>query len=439
MHCLAATFTTEPVQFPDMKLDASQRYVSRLTHRTLALVLAGGRGTRLGELTEWRAKPAVPFGGNFRIIDFTLSNCINSGIRRIGVLTQYKAHSLIRHVQRGWGFLRGEFGEFVELLPPQQWLDDRWYAGTADAVFQNLDIVKRHAPEFVLILAGDHIYKMDYGPMLARHMENQADLTVGCVSVPWERANEFGVMDVDSAGRVNAFDEKPDNPARSPNDPTKAIASMGIYVFNCDFLIAQLHNDAQNPASVHDFGKNVIPELIDSCKVYAYSFDDPDGGDSYWRDVGTIDAFWESNLELARVVPPLDLYDRDWPIWTYQEQLPPAKFVFDDADRRGTAVNSLVASGCVISGATVSRSLLFCNVRIDNFGVLDEAVVLPDVTIGPDCRISRVVVDKGCVIPGNTVIGEDLDADRTRFHVTPTGVTLVTPSMLGQRYSAKAM
>ncbi len=421
-----------------MKLDPTQRYVSRLTHRTLALVMAGGKGARLGALTEWRAKPAVPFGGNFRIIDFTLSNCINSGIRRIGVLTQYKAYSLIRHVQRGWGFLRGEFGEFVELLPPQQWLGERWYAGTADAVYQNLDIVKRHAPEFVLILAGDHIYKMDYGPMIARHMQNAADLTVGCVAVPLERASEFGVMSVDESGRVRAFDEKPAHPTQLPNDPTKALASMGIYVFNRDFLVAQLTNDAQDPESVHDFGKNVIPRLIDNCRVYAYPYDDPAGGESYWRDVGTIDAFWESNLELAGVIPPLDLYDRDWPIWTYQEQLPPAKFVFDDADRRGTAVNSLIASGCVISGASVSRSLLFCNVRVDNFSVIDEAVVLPDVVIGPHCRIRRAVIDKGCVIPAGTIIGEDVEADRGRFHVTATGVTLVTPSMLGQVYSAKA-
>ncbi len=422
-----------------MKLDPTQRYVSRLTHRTLALVMAGGKGARLGPLTEWRAKPAVPFGGNFRIIDFTLSNCINSGIRRVGVLTQYKAYSLIRHVQRGWGFLRGEFGEFVELLPPQQWLGERWYAGTADAVYQNLDIVKRHAPEFVLVLAGDHIYKMDYGPMIARHMESQADLTVGCVSVPRERAGEFGVMSTDSSGRVTAFDEKPVNPAAMPNDPTKSLASMGIYVFNCEFLAAQLAKDAQDPDSEHDFGKNVIPGLIDDCRVFAYPFVEATGGDSYWRDVGTVDAFWESNLELARVVPPLDLYDRDWPIWTYQEQLPPAKFVFDDADRRGVAVNSLIASGCVISGAQVSRSLLFCNVRVDNHSVIDEAVILPDVSVGPNCRMRRVIVDKACVIPAGTVIGEDPDVDRTRFHVTPGGVTLVTPAMLGQLYSAKSM
>jgi glucose-1-phosphate adenylyltransferase len=280
---------------------------------------------------------------------------------------------------------------------------------------------------------------MDYGPMIARHMENAADLTVGCVSVPLERASEFGVMSVDAAGRVNAFTEKPAEPAPMPNDPTQALASMGIYVFNRDFLVAQLTKDAQDPESLHDFGKNVIPSLIADCRVYAYPFDDPAGGQSYWRDVGTIDAFWESNLELAHVVPPLDLYDRDWPIWTYQEQLPPAKFVFDDVDRRGVAVNSLVASGCVISGASVSRSLLFCNVRVDNFSVIDQAVVLPDVAIGPGCRIRRVVVDKGCVIPAGTIIGEDVEADRARFHVTPAGVTLVTPSMLGQVYSAKAM
>ncbi|HEY6598211.1 MAG TPA: glucose-1-phosphate adenylyltransferase [Pseudomonadales bacterium] len=422
-----------------MGLDPTQRYVSRLTHRTLALVMAGGQGARLGPLTEWRAKPAVPFGGNFRVIDFTLSNCINSGIRRVGVLTQYKAYSLIRHVQRGWGFLRGEFDEFVELLPPQQWLGPQWYAGTADAVFQNLDIVKRHAPEFVLILAGDHIYKMDYGPMIARHMENAADLTVGCVGVPVERANEFGVMSIDAAGRVTAFAEKPVDPATMPNDPTRSLASMGIYVFNTDFLVSQLTKDAQDPASAHDFGRNVIPGLIAQYSVHAYPFTDANGGESYWRDVGTIDAFWESNLELARVTPPLDLYDRNWPIWTYQEQLPPAKFVFDDPDRRGVAVNSLIASGCVISGAAVSNSLLFCNVKIDNYSRIDEAVVLPDVKIGRGCRLRRVVIDKACVIPDGTVIGEDAAADGARFHVTPGGVTLVTPSMLGQLYSAKGL
>jgi glucose-1-phosphate adenylyltransferase len=413
-----------------MGLDPTQRYVSRLTHRTLALVMAGGQGARLGPLTEWRAKPAVPFGGSFRIIDFTLSNCINSGIRRIGVLTQYKAYSLIRHVQRGWGFLRGEFDEFVELLPPQQWLGPQWYAGTADAVYQNLDIVKRHAPEFVLVLAGDHIYKMDYGPMIARHMENAADLTVGCVAVPAERAGEFGVMSIDNDGRVTAFTEKPENPATIPDDPTRSLVSMGIYVFNTDFLVAQLTKDALDPSSVHDFGKNIIPSLIADYHVHAYPFTDGAGGDSYWRDVGTVDAFWESNLELARVTPP---------IWTYQEQLPPAKFVFDDPDRRGIAVNSLIASGCVISGASVSRSLLFCNVRIENFSRIDEAVILPDVTIGRGCRIRRVVIDKGCVIPEGMVIGEDPVADQARFHVTPAGVTLVTPSMLGQHYSAKSL
>ena len=422
-----------------MHLDPTQRYVSRLTHRTFALVMAGGQGARLGPLTEWRAKPAVPFGGSFRIIDFTLSNCINSGIRRIGVLTQYKAYSLIRHVQRGWGFLRGEFDEFVELLPPQQWQGPHWYAGTADAVYQNLDIIKRHAPEFVLILAGDHIYKMDYGPMIARHMEKGADMTVGCVPVALDRAHEFGVMTVAADGRIVEFTEKPAAPVPMQSDPTRALVSMGIYVFNRDFLVAKLVDDANNPTSAHDFGKNVIPGLIPDCNVHAYPFTDASGGESYWRDVGTVDAFWESNLELAHVTPPLDMYDRNWPIWTYQEQLPPAKFVFDDAERRGVAVNSLIASGCVISGATVSRSLLFCNVRIDNHSRIDEAVVLPDVQIGVGCRLSRVVIDKGCAIPDGMVIGEDPEADRARFHVTPQGITLVTPSMLGQHYSAKAL
>jgi glucose-1-phosphate adenylyltransferase len=422
-----------------VNLDPTQRYVSRLTHRTLALVMAGGQGARLGPLTEWRAKPAVPFGGNFRIIDFTLSNCINSGIRRIGVLTQYKAYSLIRHVQRGWGFLRGEFDEFVELLPPQQWQGPHWYAGTADAVYQNLDIIKRHAPEFVLVLAGDHIYKMDYGPMIARHMEKDADMTVGCVPVALDRAHEFGVMTVAADGRIAQFAEKPTSPAPMQSDPSRALVSMGIYVFNRDFLVAKLIDDANDPASAHDFGKNVIPGLIAGCNVYAYPFTDASGGESYWRDVGTVDAFWESNLELARVTPPLDLYDRNWPIWTYQEQLPPAKFVFDDVDRRGIAVNSLIASGCVISGAAVSRSLLFCNVRVDHYSVIDEAVILPDVKIGVGCRLRRVVVDKGCVIPDGMVVGEDVELDRGRFHVTPGGVTLVTPAMLGQHYSAKPL
>jgi len=419
-----------------MKLDPTQRYVSRLTHRTLALVLAGGRGSRLGELTEFRTKPAVPFGGNFRIIDFTLSNCMNSGIRRIGVLTQYKAHSLIRHIQRGWGFLRGEFGEFIELLPAQQRRGEGWYAGTADAVFQNIDIIERHNPEYVLILAGDHIYKMDYGPMIARHMETGADLTIGCVAVPLERASSFGVMSVGLDGRINAFAEKPAEPTPLPSDPENALASMGIYVFDRRFLIEQLLRDAEDPASSRDFGNDIIPRVIDRHRVFAYPFMDTAGDQSYWRDVGTIDAFWEANLELTWVDPPLNVYDDNWPIWTYQEQLPPAKFVLDDADRCGMAVSSMIASGCVVSGASVRRSLLFCKVIVDERSEVTESVVLPEVRIGAGCRIHRAVIDKMCVLPPGLRIGVDLDEDRRRFHVTPQGVVLVTSPMLRDIESA---
>jgi len=417
-----------------MQLDPTQRYVSRLTHQTLALVLAGGRGARLKGLTEWRAKPAVPFAGNYRIIDFTLSNCLNSGIRRIGVLTQYKAHSLIRHVQRGWSFLRGEIGEFVELLPPQQWEGAGWYAGTADAVFQNLHIVRRHGAEYVMILAGDHVYKMDYGPMIAHHRERGADVTVGCLSVDIEHAGGFGVMSIDEHGRVVRFDEKPENPQPMPGDPTRVLASMGIYVFNHEFLAEVLARDAADETSSHDFGGDIIPSLIADHQVHSYPFSSAQSGESYWRDVGTLDAFWEANLEMTNVVPPLNLYDSNWPIWTYQEQLPPAKFVFDDTDRRGAAIDSLVSSGCVVSGSTVRRSVLFSDVRVENRCQIEDSVILPSVEIGAGSRIRRAVIDKRCCIPPGTMIGQDLSADRDRFEVTASGVVLVTPSMLGQRY-----
>lgn len=411
------------------------RFVSILTRETLALILAGGRGSRLRQLTLWRAKPAVPFGGKFRIIDFPLSNCINSGIRRIGVLTQYKAHSLIRHIQQGWGFLRGEFGEFVELLPAQQRIaSSSWYAGTADAVYQNLDILRMHAPEYVLILAGDHIYKMDYGPMIAWHVENDSDLTVGCIEVSVEQAKAFGVMTVDSDGRIMRFAEKPDHPECIPGRPDAVLASMGIYVFNTAFLYEQLIKDADLPYSTHDFGKEIIPGVIDKYRVMAYPYRDVQSGEqAYWRDVGTVDAFWEANLELTQVTPPLNLYDESWPIWTYQEQLPPAKFVFDDEDRRGMAVDSMVSGGCIIAGAKLRRSLLFSNVRIEAHSQLTETVVLPDVNVGRHCRLTKVVVDKGAKIPDGTVIGENPELDRKRgFHVTPRGIVLVTPEMLGQ-------
>jgi glucose-1-phosphate adenylyltransferase len=359
-----------------------------------------------------------------------LSNCINSGIRRIGVLTQYKAHSLIRHVQRGWGFLRGEFGEFIDLLPAQQRVSSEWYAGTADAVYQNLDIVERHDAEFVLVLAGDHIYKMDYGPMIARHMETNADLTIGCVAVPLERASGFGIMSIGMDARISAFAEKPATATPMPRDPSRALASMGIYVWRTDTLLDRLRADARTPGSTHDFGSDLIPRMIDEHRVFAYPFVDAAGGQSYWRDVGTIDAFWEANLELTHVDPPLNLYDDDWPIWTFQEQLPPAKFVLDEPGRRGCARDSMVSSGCIISGADVRSSLLFHKVHVDERSIVEESVVLPEVTIGRDCRIRRAVIDKGCNVPDGLVIGHDPAQDRDRFHVTPRDVVLVTAPML---------
>ncbi len=409
------------------------RFVSRLTRDTLALILAGGRGTRLKQLTTWRVKPAVPFGGKFRIIDFPLSNCINSGIRRIGVLTQYKSHSLIRHIQQGWGYFRGEFGEFIELLPAQQRIEESWYAGTADAVYQNIDIIRAHKPKYVLILAGDHIYKMDYGPMLAHHVENNADMTIGCLDVTLEEAKAFGVMSVDESGRVNDFNEKPSQPQAAPGKPETALASMGIYIFNTDFLYERLINDADTTTSDHDFGKNIIPDVIKNYRVFSYPFRDVQTGQqSYWRDVGTVDAFWEANMELVSVTPELNLYDAHWPIWTHQEQLPPAKFIFDDEGRRGQAIDSMVSGGCLISGATVRRSLLFSNVRVHSFTKLEETIVLPGVEIGRNCRITKAVIDKGCKIPSGMVIGEDPKADAERFHVSEGGVVLVSPEMLGQ-------
>jgi glucose-1-phosphate adenylyltransferase len=409
------------------------RFVSRLTRNTLALILAGGRGSRLRQMTLWRAKPAVPFGGKFRIIDFPLSNCINSGIRMIGVLTQYKAHSLIQHIQQGWSFLRGEFGEFIELLPAQQRIESTWYAGTADAVYQNLDIIRTHKPEHVLILAGDHIYKMDYGAMLAHHVESQADMTVGCIEVPLEDAKAFGVISIDANGRVMEFNEKPENPNPMPGSENLALVSMGIYVFNTAFLYEQLIRDADDVYSTHDFGHDIIPRLIKKYRVSSFPFRDTQGKQSaYWRDVGTIDAFWAANLELIGVLPELNLYDNKWPIWTYQEQLPPAKFIFDDDDRRGMAIDSMVSGGCLISGATVRHSLLFSNVRVSSHTKLQDVVALPNVRFGRNCRITKAVIDKGCILPDGIVIGEDPVADAERFYVSPGGVVLVTPEMLGQ-------
>ena len=412
------------------------RFVSLLTKNTVALILAGGRGSRLKHLTDWRAKPAVPFGGKFRIIDFPLSNCLNSGIRRIGVVTQYKAHSLIQHLQRGWGFLRGEFNEFIDLMPAQQRIEAEWYKGTADAVFQNMDILRHYGPEFVLILAGDHIYKMDYGEMLAAHAASAADLTIACLDVPIEDAKSFGVMSVDGYQRIIDFNEKPENPTPMPDDSSRALASMGIYIFNAKFLYEQLIRDADDPHSEHDFGKNIIPYLVSRYRVFAHSFAEScvgvQNGAIYWRDVGTVEAYWEANMELAKITPDLNLYDDKWPIWTYQEQLPPAKFVFDDEERRGMAVDSMVSGGCIVSGATVRRSVLFSNVRVNAYSEVTDSVILPNVDIGRYAHLNRVVVDKGCRIPDGLEVGFDRVKDAERFYVTEKGVTLITPEMLGQ-------
>ncbi|MBL8506417.1 glucose-1-phosphate adenylyltransferase [Methylobacillus glycogenes] len=415
---------------------SSSRFVSTLTKNTVALILAGGKGSRLKDLTNWTAKPAVPFGGKFRIIDFPLSNCINSGVRRIGVVTQYKAHTLIQHIQRGWGFLRGEFNEFVELLPAQQRVQEEWYKGTADAVFQNLDILRQTSAEFVLILAGDHIYKMDYGQMLAAHVRNKADMTVACVHVPVREASAFGVVSVDEQDRIRDFKEKPKDPEGLPGDPDHVLASMGIYVFNAAFLYEQLIRDADDPHSSHDFGHDIIPYLIKKYRVFAHRFTDScvgaADGNYYWRDVGTVDAYWEANMELTKVVPELNLYDRQWPIWTYQEQLPPAKFVFDNEERRGHATDSLISGGCIISGANIRNSVLFSDVRVNSYSSIEHSVLLPKVDVGRHVILKRVVVDNGARIPDGMEIGVNLEQDKKRFHVTESGVVLVTPDMLGQ-------
>ena len=410
---------------------APRRYLSRLTRGTLAVIMAGGRGERLKQLTEDRCKPAAPFGGKFRIIDFVLSNCLNSGIRQISVLTQYKAHSLIQHIGRGWGFLRGEFGEFIEIIPAQQRLGTEWYQGTADALWQNMDLIRAHRPLHVLVLAGDHIYKMDYGPMIGFHVEKEADITVGVVEVPRDRAREFGVVGVDGSNRVLDFLEKPEDPPSMPGRPDIALASMGIYVFNPRLLERMLRADAENPDSAHDFGKNIVPDAIDKLRVYAYPFEDVrTKAQNYWRDVGTVDAYYEANLELVRVSPELNIYDEQWPIWTYQEQLPPAKFVFDDPDRRGCAIDSMVSGGCIISGSRVSNSLLFSSVRVHDRSTIDRSVILPRVRIGEHCVIRNAVIDEGTVVPDGMQIGVDPQSDRERFHVSENGVTLVTASML---------
>ncbi len=406
-----------------------------LPRRAVALVLAGGRGSRLKSLTDNRAKPAVYFGGKFRIVDFALSNCMNSGVRRIGVITQYKSHSLLRHLQRGWAFLKSEMNEFVDLLPAQQRVDEEsWYRGTADAVYQNQDILASYRADYVVVLAGDHIYKMNYAVMLADHVALGAEVTVGCIEVARSEATAFGVMAIDDKRRITDFVEKPADPPAMPGKPERALASMGIYIFNARYLYRELERDMADPDSSHDFGKDIIPRMVKAGVAAAHPFDlscvgAKVGQAPYWRDVGTIDAYWDANIDLTATDPMLNLYDTHWPVWTYQPQLPPAKFVHNADDRRGMAVESLVSGGCIVSGAT-NRSVLFSQVRVHSYSAVNWSVLLPGVEVGRGARLTRVVADRGCRIPDGMVIGEDAAADAARFLRTDSGITLVTRDML---------
>lgn len=408
----------------------------QLPLKSVALILAGGRGTRLKGLTALRAKPAVHFGGKFRIIDFALSNCLNSGIRRIGVITQYQSHTLVQHIQRGWSFLNAEMNEFVDLLPAQQrHSTDHWYRGTADAVCQNLDIIRRYRAEYVVILAGDHIYKMDYSRMLIDHVEKGAECTVACLPVPLEEASAFGVMSVDKQSRILDFAEKPDNPTPMPDNPDMALASMGIYVFNADYLYQLLEADRNAPDSAHDFGQDLIPKIVSQRLAWAHPFNlscVTSGEDEYhyWRDVGTLEAYWRANLDLASVTPELDVYDQDWPIRSAIESLPPAKFVQDRSGSHGMTMNSLVSGGCIVSGSVVTHSVLFPRVRVNSFCSIDSTVILPDVNVGRSCRLRRCVIDRACQLPEGTVIGENAEEDSRRFYRSEEGIVLVTRAML---------
>ena len=414
----------------------------RLTQRSMAFVLAGGRGSRLKELTDNRVKPAVFFGGKSRIIDFALSNALNSGIRKIAIATQYKAHSLIRHCQRGWNFFRPERNEFLDILPASQRMNDEaWYRGTADAVTQNIDIIDSYHVDYIVILAGDHIYKMDYEVMLRQHVETKADVTIGCLTVPREDATAFGVMATDDKGQITSFLEKPADPPSTPEDPTKALASMGIYVFNWKFLRERLMADMDDTGSSHDFGNDLIPEIVKNGKAMAHRFDDScvrdEGAPAYWKDVGTVDAFWEANIDLTDFTPDLNLWDTHWPIWTYSENLPPAKFIHDERDRRGMAISSMVSGGCIISGTEVRNSVLFSKVRTNSYAVLDQSVVLPDVVINRSARLRRCVIDRGVEIPTGLVVGEDPTEDAKYFRVSDRGTTLITKAMVDKWLAAQ--
>ena len=406
-----------------------------LPRRAVALVLAGGRGSRLKNLTDTRAKPAVYFGGKFRLVDFALSNCMNSGIRRIGVITQYKSHSLLRHLQRGWAFLKSEMNEFVDLLPAQQRVDEEsWYRGTADAVYQNQDILAAYRADYVVVLAGDHIYKQNYALMLADHVALGKEVTVGCIEVSRAEATAFGVMAIDENRRIVDFVEKPAEPPSIPGKPDRSLASMGIYIFNARYLYKELERDMADPNSSHDFGKDIIPRMVKAGVAVAHPFElscvgGKVGHPPYWRDVGTIDAYWDANIDLTATDPMLNLYDTNWPIWTYQPQLPPAKFVHNQEDRRGMAIESMVSGGCIVSGA-VFRSILFSQVRVHSYSSVNWSVLLPGVQVGRHARVSRAVVDRDCIIPDGMVIGEDAAADAARFYRTDSGITLVTRDML---------
>ena len=413
----------------------------RLTQRSMAFVLAGGRGSRLKELTNNRVKPAVPFGGKARIIDFALSNAVNSGVRKIAVATQYKAHSLIRHTQRGWNFFRAERNEFLDVLPASQRDGtENWYKGTADAVTQNIDIVDSYNVDYVIILAGDHIYKMDYEIMLRQHFESQANVTVGCLTVPRADAAAFGVMATDQDGRITSFLEKPADPPATPEDPNVSLASMGIYVFNWPYLRALLQKDALDPNSSNDFGNDLIPHIVETGKAMAHRFDEScvraDGSPAYWKDVGTVDAFWEAHIDMTSFTPELDLWDETWPIWTYNESVPPAKFIHNENGRRGMAISSMIAGGCIISGTEVRNSVLFTNVHTNSYAVLDHAVVLPEVVVNRSAVLRNVVIDRGVVIPEGLTVGEDREQDAKWFRVTDKGITLITQDMLDKRAAA---
>lgn len=409
------------------------RHISNLTKNTYAIILAGGRGSRLFELTKWRAKPAVYFGGKFRIIDFSLSNCFNSGVCRVGVATQYKSHSLIRHINRGWGHFRADLSEFVEILPASQRFGDDWYLGTADAIRQNIDIIRESGAKYVLVLSGDHVYRMDYGVLIAQHVESNADMTVCCLETTIEdAAGCFGVMTVDENNKVVAFDEKPVEPKELPDKPGLCLASMGNYVFDIDFLFQQLEKDGIDKESNHDFGNDIIPSIIDNHNIFAFAFTDPDSNKQpYWRDVGTLDSFWEANMELVEPEPHFNLYDKSWPMMTYQEQLPPAKFIFDNELRRGTALDSTVSSGCIISGSTIRKSLLYSSVHTHSYSLIEYSVLMHRCDIGEHCKLHRVIVDSGCHIPKGLIIGYDREQDIANgFRVSDKGITLVTKEML---------